>query len=95
MDHVILGFDPASAMTCLVWPVILGNEEELRFGMPGYRDTLCSFIGKEMRSVDLDRELNVSIDFGNGPEIIVPLGTGGAKGEHAILTHQGKLVLVV
>ncbi len=86
MDYLILGFDPKGALTTLVWPEIIKKNGTLRFGMDEYRNELCSLIERIVKSVTIDHDETIIINFDNGTEMRIPLKSYQYSGERAILT---------
>jgi len=75
LDYVMLGFDERGGLTALVWPILFRNGEELRFGQNGYRDGLCELIGGTVEKASISLDETISISFGGGVLIEIPLGT--------------------
>jgi hypothetical protein len=86
LNYLILGFDERGALTTLVWPEICQAGERSVLGMPGYRDGLCSLIEKVAKSVTMEIDETISIDFDDGTELRIPLQSYKEAGERAILT---------
>ncbi len=86
LNYLILGFDERGALTTLVWPELYCGTKEITFGTQGYRDELCSLIEKVVRSVTMEPDETIRINFDHGMEMRIPLRTYKASGERAILT---------
>jgi hypothetical protein len=67
-------------------PEIYQSGDKSAFGMPGYRDGLCCLIEKVAKSVTMETDETISIDFENGTELRIPLRSYKEAGERAILT---------
>jgi hypothetical protein len=86
LNYLILGFDERGALTTLVWPEISNGDRRMTFGAQGYRDELCSLIEEVVKSVTVEPDETISIDFENGTALRIPLRSYSASGERAILT---------
>jgi hypothetical protein len=85
LDYLILGFD-GRGLTSLVWPEIIDNGRKSSYGMEGYRDKLCSLIEKTTKSVAIDDDETIRVEFESGIEMWMPLRSCDRPGERAILT---------
>jgi hypothetical protein len=86
MDYLILGFDEKGALTTLLWPEILSAGPTTKFGMPGYRDSLCDLIMKLVENVEITPEETIIIGFSRDVRLAIPLRTYKRPGERAIFT---------
>lgn len=88
LDYIGFQFDNLF-LHALATPVVVIEGTTRRFGEAGYRDALCSQIGKGVRSVSSTEErLQVVLD--NNNEIIVPLAVDHPHGpEMATLSGTG------
>jgi hypothetical protein len=94
MDYLILGFDERGALTTLVWPEIFTKGRGSAFGKTGYRDELCSLIGKSLKNATMGSDETINFDFDGGTEIRIPLRSYQLPGERAILTGPKHYLLV-
>ena len=94
LNYLILGFDERGALTCLVWPEILGIGGRSIFGTDGYRDKLCSLIERVVKSVTMEQDETISITLENGIELRIPLRSYEGRGERAILTGSKHYLFV-
>jgi len=95
LDYLILGFDERGALTTLVWPEMYRAGEKLAFGMPGYRDGLCSLIETVTKSARIGTDETLCIDFEDETEMRIPLQSYKEAGERAILTGPKNYLLVL
>jgi hypothetical protein len=87
LDYLILGFDEKGALTTLVWPeIIMSGRQTIKFGMPGYRDSLCDLITKLVENVEITSDETIFIGFGWDVRLAIPLRTYKRPGERAIFT---------
>ncbi len=86
LDHLILGFDEKGALTSLVWPIVSCGNKATAVGANGYRDDLCSLIGKHTTSANITPGETIEINFEGGLAMQIPLGAYQGYGERAILT---------
>ncbi len=86
MDYLILGFDGKGALTSMVWPEIISTEGSvLKFGMQGYRDSLCDLITEVVSEVHFSEDETITISFGD-THLRIPLQQRQVPGERAIFT---------
>ena len=72
MDYVEIHFH-GPVLRCLAHPLLEQDGRQVRFPLPGSRDTLCSLIGTEVRAVRIQDDLSIEIDFVPDRRLIVPL----------------------
>lgn len=94
LEYLILGFDERGALTTLVWPELVETSGLLRFGDSGYRDLLCSWIGRVITGAAIDKDDTISIQLGESDSLLIPLGSYQGNGERAILTGPKHFLLV-
>lgn len=94
LEYLILGFDEKGALTTLVWPELVETSGLLRFGDSGYRDLLCSWIGRVITGAAIDKDDTISIQLGESDSLRIPLGSYQGYGERAILTGPKHFLLV-
>ena len=61
-DYVQLDFN-GPGLTLLIWPEVSSRDGTYRFPEPGYRDSLCSQIGKRVQAVSLAADEALSLQF--------------------------------
>ena len=87
-DYVQVCFDEF-VLTCYTLPTVRMTETDspLRLGTPAYRDKLCEFIGKFVRSVaeKPDEELAIGFDDGSPVGRSKSPGYGHLKLPHSII----------
>jgi hypothetical protein len=86
IDYLILGFDAKGGLTTLVWPEVTGGKIAIKFGMPGYRDSLCDLITKVVENVEITEDETIVIAFDSETRLTIPLRTYTDFGERAIFT---------
>jgi hypothetical protein len=85
LDYLILGFDEKGALTSLVWPEIISPAGRvLKFGMEGYRDSLCELITQVVSEAHIGDDETITISFGEN-YLRIPLRQK-QHGEKAIFT---------
>jgi hypothetical protein len=94
LEYLILGFDEKGALTTLVWPELIEANRLLRFGESGYRDLLCSWIGRVITGAAIDKDDTISIQLSESDSLRIPLGSYRGSGERAILTGPRHFLLV-
>lgn len=94
LEYLILGFDERGALTTLVWPELVETSGLLRFGDSGYRDLLCSWIGRVITGAAIDEDDTISIQLGESDSLRIPLSSYQGNGERAILTGPKHFLLV-
>jgi hypothetical protein len=94
MDYLILGFDAKGALTTLVWPEIMSSEPTIKFGMPGYRDSLCDLITKVVDEIEITSDEKIVIGFDGEVRLAIPLRTYEHSGERAIFTTPTNRLMV-
>src|SRR5580700_1623503 len=85
LNYLILGFDEKGALTTLVWPEVCGAGNILRFGMQGYRDSLCDLIPRVVSAATISEDETIAISFGDD-HLRIPLRQVRFPGERAIFT---------
>jgi hypothetical protein len=85
LDYLILGFDGKGALTSLVWPEVSIAARVLKFGMQGYRDSLCELIPQVVSKAYVDEDEAIMISVGDG-QLRIPLRQRKFPGERAIFT---------
>jgi hypothetical protein len=86
LDYLILGFDDKGALTTLVWPEIISiTDNVLKFGMEGYRDSLCGLITQVVSEVHFSEDETITISLGDN-RLRIPLRQRQDPGERAIFT---------
>ena len=88
-DYLQLQFD-GPFLNVFVWPRILVPAGSVSFEMPGYRDGLCSQIGKTVGGVAVETDANFRLFFTDGSIIEVSLLPNARKGPEAIVFQDGK-----
>lgn len=86
LNYLILGFDEKGALTTLVWPEIIDRGMTMRFGMPGYRDSLCALITKTVEDLEITNDETMRIAFDSKMRIEIPLRAYEHAGDRAIFT---------
>jgi len=94
LDYLILGFEPNGALTTLVWPEIVNDGITWRFGLPGYRDQLCSLITNIVDAVEIDCEETITIIFRGEWLLVIRLQLCKRSGERAIFKAPGHILYV-
>src|SRR5450432_2314136 len=73
LNYLILGFDAKGALTTLVWPEIHSADAVVRFGMSGYRDSLCELITQVVGTVEMTEDEIIYVTFANESRMRIPL----------------------
>ena len=55
------------------WPAVILDDEQVEVGKTGYRDALCSLIGKTVRSLDVFLDTGLTFKFQAGETVAVSL----------------------
>lgn len=70
------GLDRTWSWQCFLWPAVSQGDRDggriLRFGEPGYRDAICSFIGQEVQLTAESAETGLIVYFGTGAITLNP-----------------------
>jgi hypothetical protein len=86
-DHARLSAH-RSELICHTWPVVCVSGERFRLGAAQYRDKLCAFIGRSIRSVrELEREA-LTLVFDGGDTISVSLRQEDCRGVEAAMLQS-------
>ena len=72
LDYVQLRFD-GPFLTVITWPVLEVDGERFRWGERGFRDALCSPIGKEVIRAEIRAEHSLQLEFSDGAVFRVSL----------------------
>jgi hypothetical protein len=94
MDYLILGFDAKGALTTVVWPEIMSAKPTIKFGMPGYRDSLCDLITKVVETAEITSDETIIIGFSGEVRLAIPLRIYECSGERAIFTTPKNRLMV-
>lgn len=86
LNHLILGFDEKGALTSLVWPEIVKDDDHVKFGMIEYRNRLCELVEHTISSVDVASDETIVIGLDNQTQLRIPLKSYTGTGERAIFT---------
>jgi hypothetical protein len=87
-DYIEIVFEELK-LTCYTPPTVhsSGSDRSTTIGAPGYRDTLCEFIGKHVQSaVEKPREISVQFDDSGG--FIISLRCEDSVGPEAAMLHE-------
>src|SRR5215204_1308489 len=82
-DYLQLNFD-GPLLTLLVWPRLRDQAQVLGISDVGYRDKLCQQIGKVVQAIDENSREEVTIQFSDGTELIIPTAEPERCGPEAI-----------
>jgi hypothetical protein len=88
-DYLQLQFD-GPFLNAFVWPRIKTGAAILDFETPGYRDALCSQIGKTVGGVIEEANRRLSLFFTDGSIIEISLLSRDRRGPEAALLQDGK-----
>jgi hypothetical protein len=72
MDYLQLDFD-GNRFTMNIWPSVIVLNIEYKFGMPDYRNKICSVIGQVVSEVIFKDKEFIAINFQNGDSIKLSL----------------------
>jgi hypothetical protein len=87
-DYLQLQFD-GPFLNVFVWPRIIVSAESVSFGAPGYRDQLCSQIGKTVGGVTVEADASLRLYFTDGSIIDVSLLPESRKGPESVVFQDG------
>jgi hypothetical protein len=82
-DYVDVQFD-GPILRCFSGPIIRLEEREWVFPQTGSRDALCTLIGQDVESMELDDDVRLSLRFSTNRELIVPLDQASRTGPEAM-----------
>lgn len=72
MDYLQIDFD-GNLFTLNVWPIIIVENIQYKFGDTSYRDKLCTLITNIVQQVTFVENSRLVIDFETTNKILVPL----------------------
>jgi len=72
MDYLQAHFD-GNFFNFYIWPIVVVNNIEYKFGNPSYRDNLCSLITRIVEYVIHTEDKELIIGFGNNDKFILSL----------------------
>jgi hypothetical protein len=83
-DYVQLHFD-GPTISAFTWPTVSTSYGVVKVGDVGYRDSLCSCIGKTVLTAIVDVGERLEIAFSDGFAIAISLRTDDREVEEAVL----------
>jgi hypothetical protein len=87
-DYLQLQFD-GPFLNIFVWPRITVSDKSVSFGAPGYRDQLCSQIGKIVGGATAEADASLRLYFTDGSTIDVSLLPECRKGPESVVFQDG------
>lgn len=94
LDYVKLDFDNEGNLTSLIWPEIWISNKKFVLKDSGYRDMLCSLIGRSVNSVHISDDEIISIKIGSDSNIVIPISCDNTGSERAVFTAPGDIMFV-
>ena len=80
-------------LTAYVMPQLLVTGRKLDSSVPGYRDSLCSFISRKVKRSEME-EWKIRLVFDNDDRLEIPLQEADAKGvEAAMLRFEDEILI--
>ena len=87
-DYVQLRFD-GPYLSAFARPIVKMGETKFEYGTPGYCDALCERIGRVVRSVSINENQGIFIDFDDGANISISLEAQDRQGAEAAVFVDG------
>jgi hypothetical protein len=88
MDYLQIGFNGHN-LSLYVWPIVEDTRGRLTEGDEGYRNAVCSLIGKRVKAADEYLDAGIVVDFEEGHRLQVPLRVSGEFDLPEIAMYQG------
>jgi hypothetical protein len=88
-DYVQLRFD-GPYLTCYVWPIVFSGDVSKGIGDNCYRDSLCSFISREVKRISVIDEQSIELDFGDKHCLLIPLNRNSDSPPELVVFDSGE-----
>ncbi len=87
-DYLQMHFD-GPRLTLVTWPTVVAGDATCAYGEVGYRDALCSFIGRVVATAYVRPANRLQIEFVDRTSLVASLKPEARRAAHIVIFDDG------